>query len=176
MYPRRAKCRLFLFLAFAQWLPGQSTQGLFSGIVRTQSEGIAAGAKVYFCRLNSDGSVAATGSTVANTTGFYVLPALPPGLYRLRAQSALDAVTERTESDCFPPPPVTPKFQAQERHDLRPNGAIVRYSATYAYRIQPGLYQTGYLIPDAPPGEYFVRCYFNGASTIAEYTLVICPK
>ena len=45
-----------------------------------------------------------------------------------------------------------------------------------AHRAGPGSYIFDMRVPDLAPGEYKVRCDYNNATTIADYTLLIGPK
>jgi hypothetical protein len=99
-------------------LIGQTTQGLISGRVRDRSSTKAIpGSSVFYCRIADDNTIDRRGSTRADEQGYYVLPSLSPGDYRLRAQ--LEAASlPVNENECFPAPETNPKFQAQEKHDL----------------------------------------------------------
>src|ERR1035438_9261313 len=70
-------------LWLAGWpLPAQTTQGLISGRVTDQ----ATGRPLAHALVSYDNPAAGTrGERTADGDGYYVLPLLPPGAYRLRA-------------------------------------------------------------------------------------------
>jgi hypothetical protein len=111
----------FLLAAF---LPGalvpiiltcQTTQGSISGSL-SDGSGAPVRGVVFYCRIAGDGSIVSRGSAPSDDKGYYAFPALSPGEYRLRAQNEGNYL-ER-DNECFPEPAPTPKYQAQEKHDL----------------------------------------------------------
>src|ERR1035438_2937140 len=91
---------------------GQTTQGLISGFVQERSTGKAnpiPDSWVFYCRIAEDGAIEIRGSTRSDQQGYYVLPSLSPGNYRLRAQKENPSLPAR-ENDCFPAPETDPEF------------------------------------------------------------------
>lgn len=101
-------------------LPGlslaQSTQGLIQGQVRGRDTNSAGAFWIEYCKVDPSGTVERAASTKTDDDGYYFLPQLTPGEYRLRAQSSQPPQTP--PSECFSPPGDTERYQAQEKHDL----------------------------------------------------------
>src|SRR5260370_25323567 len=75
----------FLVLLCAAALLGQTTQGLISGRLLNSVSGRAlGGATVAY----SSSARTQSGSSVSDTSGYYYLPLLSPGLYRVRVTAA----------------------------------------------------------------------------------------
>src|SRR4051794_1931757 len=72
---------LLLFALCAAVGPGQTTQGLIAGRVVDSSSGQPLpGAAISFLSPATN----TTGSVLTGPSGYYVIPLLPPGQYRLR--------------------------------------------------------------------------------------------
>ena len=97
-------------------MPGQTTQGLVSGVVRDSSGTAVNGAWVSFCRMGTDGVIRDRDSVAVDKNGFYVLPRLTPGDYRMRVE--VGEKPDPPEKECFQEPKKETKYQAQEKHDL----------------------------------------------------------
>ena len=153
-------------LLLATFLPlllsAQTTQGVISGVVLTAKGEPIGDDKVhvfiYSCLFAEDGSVAAHDSTKADSRGFYVLPDLSPGDYRLRADARTsDTPAKAREGECFSAPDADAEFQAQEKHDLT-LGVAARMNVDFALRKSKEVWDSNaaqYLTPSQLVVRYF---------------------
>lgn len=81
--PLRPVLALFAFLVVAPWLPAQTFTGSILGTVQDATGAVVPGAKVVV--VNEATNVLQ--SSVSNAVGYFEIPALPPGSYRLEVQS-----------------------------------------------------------------------------------------
>ena len=89
--PRRCRVRVRLtvlcfitLVLFINTAPGQSANGTISGIVLDPSGGVIAGADVLI--VNDATAVQYPGKT--NSEGYYVVPNIPPGTYRIQVSNS----------------------------------------------------------------------------------------
>ena len=89
--PRRCRVRMRLIVLcfitlvlFIDTAPGQSANGTVSGIVLDPSGGVIAGADVLI--INDATAVQYSGKT--NSEGYYVVPNIPPGTYRIQVSNS----------------------------------------------------------------------------------------
>ncbi len=185
-------CIAPLLFAASAALFAQSTQGIIHGQVRTSKGAPLAGTWVFYCRTSPESIEQRNTPAQTNAQGFYALPFLTPGTYRLRAQTE----ESTTHTGCFPLPTGHPASQAQEKHDLilpvagrlavdfdlrpasdvsdenanflTPTGMVVRYFSADARKMKSASIETG---PASDASSTATLSYVLDAAAIANLPL-----